>query len=270
MALASGWIGVAVDSQMPPQEGETPGMGLWLVLPLLTALILIFTRRGAWKDIGLAPGGRQQAVWYALAVVIFPLITALVVGTGYAAGLIRFTHFNINAYCAALFAALLPNFIKNIFEELVWRGYLTRQLIKLQLNDGWIYLISGSVWGLWHIPYYMYFLPESVLQQVLPVGRAAFVAVAVGTMICWTIMYVELYRLAGSIWPVVILHAVEDSVVNHLVIDKHILISPGQEIFVSPICGLLATGCYLFIGLSLRKLRLNKAKTSLLGQFTPA
>ena len=51
----------------------------------------------------------------------------------------------------------IGNFIKNIFEEFSWRGYLTPKLIELKLNDWFIYIISGLVWALWHAAYYLVF-----------------------------------------------------------------------------------------------------------------
>ncbi|MDD4171804.1 MAG: CPBP family glutamic-type intramembrane protease [Syntrophomonas sp.] len=54
---------------------------------------------------------------------------------------------------------MLINFIIDIFEETAWRGYLTSQLLKFNLNDRKLYLIVGCVWVIWHIPYYMVFLP---------------------------------------------------------------------------------------------------------------
>ena len=36
-------------------------------------------------------------------------------------------------------------------------------------------------------------------------------------MVCWSIMYVEIYRLTKSVWPCVIMHAIEDAVPTVLV-----------------------------------------------------
>lgn len=68
-------------------------------------------------------------------------------------------------------------------------------------------------------------------------------------------MFVEIYRLTNSVWPVVLMHAMEDSLINPLVIDGYIKITGNNEIFISPICGLIAATLYLSIGLWLRKRR---------------
>lgn len=156
-------------------------------------------------------------------------------------------------------SSLLPGFIKNIFEELVWRGYLTTGLINEKLRDIWIYIIVGGIWGLWHMPYYLHFLPEADLYQVLPVSRLTFAIWAVISMTCWTVMFVELFRFTKSLWPVVILHTIEDAVVNHLIIDKHIEIQSGKEILISPIAGIITSILYLGVGIWLRKERMRRA-----------
>ncbi len=157
-------------------------------------------------------------------------------------------------------STLLANFIKNIFEESVWRGYLAAKLLKLKAKDIWLYLIVGGVWGIWHLPYYLFFLPESDMYQVLPVDRVVFAIAAIFSMICWSVMFVELYRITKSIWPVVILHMIEDSLINHLVIDGYITIGPGKEILISPIIGIIASILYVIVGLLLRKNRIIREK----------
>lgn len=86
------------------------------------------------------------------------------------------------------------------------RGFLTSQLVKLQLSDWQVYLIVGCVWGAWRIPYYLVFLPDADMEPVLPVGRVMFAIVTFVTMVCWSVMFIELYRVTQSIWPCVILH----------------------------------------------------------------
>lgn len=93
------------------------------------------------------------------------------------------------------------------------------------------------------------------MQIVFPVSRVAFAGVAVATMITWSVMFVELYRITKSIWPAVILHMVEDSLVNPLVISGYISIMPGKEILISPIAGVITSILYLAVGLGLRAYR---------------
>ena len=261
VAFSCGWLGVLVDKFVEPQpEGESLGMGIWLVLPLLTVILLRLFASDGWKDLGFNPNYNGNAKWYFIALLIYPLVTAVVLTVGRIIGWIDFTNFRTEAFFTGFIAALLPSFVKNIFEESVWRGYLTTKLLHEKIKDIWLYLIVGGIWGVWHLPYYLCFLPQADMYQVLPVGRLAFALIAIISMICWTVMFVEIFRLTKSIWSVVLLHAVEDSLINHLVIDGHITIVAGKEFLISPIAGIIPLFLYLGVGLLLRQSRISKMK----------
>lgn len=258
VALSIGWLGVWVDRTIPDQpEEETLGMAIWLVIPLLVVIVLRTFMGDGWKDAGLKPNISGNIKWYLISFLIFPLVTAVTLSAGYLLGWIDFSNFDIQTFASVFVNLLGINILKNIFEESVWRGYLTAKLVKLGLQDFAIYLVAGLVWGLWHAPYYLVFLPESMINTVLPVGRIGFTAVAVFNMLAWTVMFTELFRLTNSIWPVILLHAVEDALINHLVIDGYISISDSVKIIISPICGIIPTILYLGVGLWLRSKRTN-------------
>ncbi|MCC5930388.1 MAG: CPBP family intramembrane metalloprotease [Cyclobacteriaceae bacterium] len=257
-ALGVGWLGVWLDGRLPAQEEEeTLGMAVWLVLPLLVVIVLRTFAGDGWKDAGLHPRFRGNSKWYLWAFIIFPLVTGLTLALGYVTRWIDFTGFDISSYAGVFVSLFFVNIVKNIFEESVWRGYLTVKLVKLGLQDISIYLIAGLIWGFWHAPYYLVFLPEESMYTVLPVDRITFALVAVVSMVIWTVMFTELYRLTGSIWPLILLHAVEDALINHLVIDGYIQISAGMEWVISPISGLIPNLMYLAIGLWLRRERIK-------------
>jgi membrane protease YdiL (CAAX protease family) len=260
VALLIGWIGVALDNVLPEQEGEESlGMAIWLIFPLLTVIVLRSFMGDGWKDAGLLPKFRSNGFWYAIALLIYPLVTGLSLLLGYGLGWMDFTSFEIKPYFNIFFSLLWVNIIKNIFEESVWRGYLTVKLLQFKLSDWQLYLIIGLVWGLWHAPYYMVFLPEESIMAVLPADRVSFMVLAVINMVIWTVMFTELYRLTLSIWPVILMHAVEDALINHLVIDGYVQIVEGAHIWISPICGIIPNLFYLLIGLWLRQKRISKS-----------
>ena len=257
IVILCGWLGVLIDKVIPDQpEGDSLGMVIWLVLPLLAVIALRTFAGDGWEDAALNPRLKSNAIWYVVAFLIFPTVTAIVMLIGSVFRWIDLSGFNLSAFIPVFFGLLIFNFIKNIFEESVWRGYLTTKLIKLNLSDLFLYLIVGLIWSVWHLPYYMEFLPKEIISSVLPVSRFAFFLVGVLTMTAWTVMFVEIYRLTNSIWPAVLLHAVEDAVINPLIIDGHISIASGMEIFISPICGILPTSIYLMIGLWMRRRRI--------------
>jgi len=264
VAFTCGWVGVLVDKFVKQQhEVETLGMAIWLILPLLTVILLRFFASDGWKDLGFKPNFRENTKWYVIALLIYPLVTTVVLMLGKILGWIDFSNFRTDIYFSGFIVALLPNFVKNIFEEFVWRGYLTTKLLNEKIKDIWLYLIVGGIWGIWHLPYYLCFLPQAEMYQVLPVGRLTFALIAILSMICWTVMFVELFRLTKSIWTVVLLHMVEDSLINHLVIDGHIAIATGKELLISPISGVITTSLYLCVGLLLRQSRIKRIKNEL-------
>jgi len=258
VSSACGWLGLLFDKLIEPSTNEQSlGMGIWLIFPLLTTLLLRLFAGDGWKDIGFGLQIKGNIKWYVASLIIFPLVTALIVRMGMMFDWVSITGFRTQAYLTVFGIALAGGLVKNFFEESVFRGYLTAKLLTTRINDIWLYLIVGGVWGFWHLPYYLFFLPEADMYTVLPVGRFAFAIVSAFTMICWSAMFVELYRLTRSIWSVVLLHTIEDSVVNHLIIDGHIIILSGKEIWVSPIVGILPSLLYIGVGILLRYYRIN-------------
>ncbi|WP_114751382.1 CPBP family intramembrane glutamic endopeptidase [Pleomorphovibrio marinus] len=257
VALLIGWVGVGIDRLTPDQgaEEESLGMAVWLVFPLLLVVLLRGLAGDGWKDACFRPRFIGNGKWYFIAFAIFPAVTALTLLLGKLTNLINFDRMDWSAFSLVFLSLLGVNVIKNFFEESVWRGYLSAKLAKLSLSDFKLYLIVGLVWGLWHVPYYMVFLPDEMIYTVLPVDRVLFTLVAVVNMIVWTVMFVEIFFITGSIWSVVLLHAVEDALINPLVIDGFIQITPNAEWLVSPISGIFPMLCYLGIGFWLRKQR---------------
>jgi hypothetical protein len=198
-----------------------------------------------------------------IAALIFPVVTAFVLIIGVTAKWIDLSTFDLRTLTIVFSSTLLFNFIKNIFDGAPLHSYLTSQLLKLNLNDWKIYLIVGGTWGIWHLPYYLVFLPETDLQTVLPGSRATITVFMIITMVCWAVMFIELYRVTKSIWSGVVLHMVEDSLINPLIISGFINVVAGKEILISPIIGIVTTILYLLIGLGIRTYRLQSNKTLL-------
>ena len=256
LVILSGWIGILVDSVLPEQpKGDSLGMGIWLVLPMLTAITITIFSKGSWKDLGLKPNFKGNIKWYLIAALIFPVVTAIVLTIGAITKWIDSSALDLRPFILLFSSTLLINFIIDIFDGVPLYGYLTSQLVKLNLTDWKIYLTIGSLWGIWHAPYYLVFLPETDIQTVLPVSRAIFFIVSIVTMICWAVMFIELYRVTKSIWPGVVLHMVEDSLINPLVISGFISIAAGKEILISPINGIITSMLYLLVGLGIRTYR---------------
>ncbi|MGE7946961.1 CPBP family glutamic-type intramembrane protease [Lysinibacillus sp. NPDC093688] len=271
VVLLCGWLGVFVDRFIPEQpRGDTLGMGIWLVFPLLTTILLRVFAGDGWRDISLLPNMKGNIKWYIVSLLVYPVITSIVLLVSYLFGWMDFSDFNVDALVSVFVGGLLIQFVKNFFEESVWRGYLTSKLLTLKVNDFWLYFIVGGVWGAWHIPYFLVFLSESDILNVLPVNRWLFALIGIATMICWTVMYTEIYLMTKSIWPLVLMHMTEDALVNPLILDGYIKIAQGKEFLVSPTAGIITTMLYLMVGIILRTKRKKLEREIVLKSTTTA
>ena len=232
-------------------------MAIWLILPLMTSLLLRAFAGDGWDDIGFMPRFKGNIKWYIISFIIFPIVTFVVIVIGDVTGWIDVSALNIQAFSVVFVGGFSFQFIKNFFEESVWRGYLTSKLLKLGIKDFWLYIIIGVVWSCWHMAYYLVFLPLNEIQAILAVNRLTFFFIAIVTLVGWAVMYTEIYRLTKSIWPLVIMHMVEDALVNPLIINGYIKIGSGKEILISPIIGIITTILYLAVGLGIRKYRIK-------------
>ncbi|WP_238946415.1 hypothetical protein [Vandammella animalimorsus] len=85
----------------------------------------------------------------------------------------------------------------------------------------------------------------------------AFFAIGMVVLVCWTVMYTEIYRLTCFIWPLAIMHTLRDAIINPLLIHKLVQMKGRVAFVFSLSVGLLPTALYLAIGLALRHGRLR-------------
>ena len=261
VVLAIGWIGRGLDVLMDNPASEGLGILLWIIAPLVVSLLLRAFAGDGWKDLGIKPNFRGNGAWYIIALLVYPVLTALVLMIGSGLRLITFPSLSLNALGLILQAfalGLVPQFIKNVFEEAAWRGYLAPKVYSLRLNDFVGHLIVGLVWGAWHIPYYLFFLDRAVLQDFTTLNMAAFIPLSIVVMISWAMVYGEIRLLTNSIWPAVLMHMVEDAFLNQLFTENHIRIVPGTDWLVSPVNGLISIFLFIALGVGLRQLRKRK------------
>lgn len=261
LVLASGWLGRGLDELMGNPSTESLGMLLWIITPLGVTLLLRTFGGDGWKDFGIKPNFKGNGMWYMVAILVYPLLTAIVLIIGGSLGLITFPNFSLNTLGLLLqtFAlGLLPQFIKNIFEEAPWRGYLAPKVYSLGLNDFVGHAIVGLVWGAWHIPYYLFFLDRAILSNFTTLDVAVYIPLAIGVMVSWAIVYGEIRLLTNSFWPAVLMHMVEDAFLIQLFTGNHIQITPGTDWLVSPMNGLLMSLFFIACGVGLRQVRRRK------------
>ncbi len=260
IAISSGWIGYGFDrlTHTDSSSGNSLGAGIWLVLPLLCSLILRGFGGDGWHNAGFGLRLRGHLGWYGFAIIIFPAVTLLVLGCGLISGAVSFTHLGWGTLLVGSIAQLGPQLLKNFFEESAWRGYLTGTLLATKCSDVPLYLLIGFIWTVWHIPYYLFFLPEEIFTQ-LGLGRFLVMGLSFPIIFCWTIFYTEIYRATFSIWPLVLAHSIEDAFLNPLITSNMLRIAPGMHLMFNPVFGSLSMLIFLAVGLWLRHRRITQS-----------
>ena len=265
-----GWIGYLIDTSTNQAnyenigttsgEGGSLGLLLWLVSPLIFTIILRSFGGDGWKNSGFAPNFKHNKMMYLISFLIYPAVTIIVILLGTMTGSIKFSNTNIaiEAYIGILLVQIGAQFIKNIFEESVWRAYLTNQLLKLKLSDLKLYVLVGCIWWIWHLPYIMIFLSESEINKALPVGRVPFFLIGLVVVISWSVMYTEIFRITKSLWPLVIAHTMEDAVINPLLLLEIVTVEKSHALFFSLSLGIIPTILYLIVGLTIRRWRIKQ------------
>ena len=248
VALGSGWIGLLVNKALGiPHSMNSLGSLIWIMTPLLAGAVMALSdlplRRSyvaSWLP------GRLRA--YGVALGVFPVSFAVAIAVGWAAGWL--TPAGLGAFGGVVAANAVGTVLKNVAEEGAWRGYLAPALIGRKLYDPWVWLISGMIWSLWHIPYYVWFLDESLTRSVYDVPPIVYALMTVPLMICWAPLFTELRILSGSIWPGLIAHSIAN--LTQIPISMGGLpIAPGWGLLVSPLVGVIPNAIVLAAGLGL-------------------
>lgn len=266
VTLLCGWIGVIIDKVIGQQagggqlEGGSLGELIWLVLPLLTSILLRAFSKD-FKNAGLRLNLKSSWSWYLFAVGIYPFICIVLLAFGYITKSINLSVLKPDYSAMALLPILGQLLVLKLFEELPWRGFLAQKLLSLKCSDWLVYLINGFVWSSWHYAYYMVFLPDSHFEQGGIMGglsRLSVCFIATVVMILWTVMYVELYRLAKSVWPCLLVHVIEDLLFIYIFASWNDAIIPGRRFFMDTNFGILSVFLLLGTGMVLRSIRIKK------------
>ena len=248
IVLSSGWIGVLVNRLLGiPDSMDSAGAAIWIATPLLAGIVMGLTdpslRRSyiaSWKP------GRLRA--YGVALVVFPLSFAAAIAVGWPAGWLDPS--GLGAFTGVMVAAAAGTLGKNVFEEGAWRGYLAPALRGRGLPDPWVWVISGTVWAVWHYPYYLFLFDESLTRAVWDVPPVVYATLGIVIMNLWAPLFTELRLLSGSFWPGVIAHSVAN--LSQLPLTMGGLpIESGKHLIVSPLAGLIPNAVVLGAGLLL-------------------
>ena len=248
VVLGSGWIGLLVDDALGTAHSmKGQGSLVWIMTPLLVGAVLALSDPSLRRSYAVSwLPGRLRA--YGVAIGVFPLSFVVAIAVGWAAGVL--SPGGLGAFGSAVAVNVLPTVLKNIAEEGAWRGYLTPGLLRRRLPDPAVWLVVGVVWGAWHLPYYLWFLDESLIRSVYDVPPIIFALIAVPVTICWVPLFTELRILSGSIWPGLIAHSIANLSQIPLTLGG-LPIKPGWGLLVSPMVGIIPNAIVLAAGLGL-------------------
>jgi membrane protease YdiL (CAAX protease family) len=253
VTVAIGWVALGANTLMEsPSPEESPGMLLWLVVPLATSLLLRAFAGDGWRDLGIKPAFKSNLKWYALSILVYPVFIALTLAIGGLFGVISFPGFasgGIGAFLQLVAVAFVTNFFKNIFEEFAWRGYLTPKLKLLGLHDLANHAIVGVVWALWHLPYWIGLLTPAAMQGFTGLSLPVFILLGAVGLITSAILYGELKLATGSIWPPMLLHTVLNALTLTLLSEGFIAFEGGEALFTPGMGGILGTVLITLVGL---------------------
>ena len=248
VTLGSGWIGLLVDNALGiPHSMEALGTLIWLVAPLLAGAVMALSDPALRRSYATSwlPGRLRT---YGVALAVFPLSFAIAIAIGWAAGWL--SPAGLGAFGGFVAAGVLGTVLKNVAEEGAWRGYLAPALIGRQLSAPWVWLVSGMIWSLWHIPYYVWFIDEALIRPVYDVPPIVYALMTVPIMICWAPLFTELRILSGSLWPGLVAHSIANLTQIPLSMGG-LPIAAGRNLLVSTLVGIVPNAFILAVGLGL-------------------
>lgn len=228
-----GWLGyfIAVGG------GTVDVMGLgnliWLAAPLLLSLLFRLFGKD-WKDIGFRLYFKGNGKWYLVSIIVFPLIIVVVLLVGRVFGAVSFANFNIDLFQGALVALFAQTFIKNIFEEFAWRGYLTPKVNAIVKKPILGHLIVGFIWGTWHLPYYLGLLDRASLAGYTTQSMGIFLPLVILGMTLAGILFGEIRLITGSTWPALLMHTMSNILILSLLMEGFVEINPVAELVFTP------------------------------------
>ncbi|MGA9119793.1 MAG: CPBP family intramembrane glutamic endopeptidase [Bacteroidota bacterium] len=210
-----------ITSGLPVESAEQlPRMIALMWVPAIASVVTRIIRREGFRDVSFRLGGWRGVRAIGLAIV-FPAIVGLIAyGVAWGSGLAEFAlpangwFSGISSpplrFAAVLIASMLLGSLVGVItaagEEIGWRGFMLTRLV-----DGGVphpLLVSGVVWGLWHVP--------GILSGQYAAGpypwlsALLFLVLAIGISVFWG----KLRLQTGSVWCAVLGHSAWNAVIE--------------------------------------------------------
>jgi membrane protease YdiL (CAAX protease family) len=261
--LALPWLGWGLDvlgNGDPHNQQESLGWLFFIVAPLAVSLLLRVFGGDGWKDFGLRPALKGNGKWYAFALLFHPVSTLVILLIGVVLGVTSIPDLSPSKVALvgqAILLAIVPNVLKNIFEEFAWRGYLAPKVQSVIEKPLLGHVIVGAVWFAWHLPYYLVLLDPASIQSWTSLSLSAFLPLSLLSLIAASIVYGELRSLTKSVWPAVLIHTAGNILLEALILNEFYKVPAGlADLLVSPGWTSLASiGLFATTGLWLYRLR---------------
>lgn len=227
--LVVGFVCRLSDMSMKSFDDQNAGMLAWLLSPFILMLFFRAINKD-WKSFEVKLHLRKSWHWYIVSLLLYPIVIGLILIIGSITKTIDFTNsFSLPAYTSAVLVSIFPLFIKNIFEEFTWRGYLTPQIDKMGISRYKNHLIVGFIWAIWHLPY-LDLMIRSYSQLSFWI---AFPLMFVGIIVT-SFVYGEIRIRSATVWTAVLLHAIGNSITNPLISMNIIKLVSGKEYIAAP------------------------------------
>lgn len=259
LVLALGWLGWLILFLGGDEKSHELGLLIFIISPIGASFLLRAFAGDGWNDLGIKPGIKKNILWYAVSILVYPVVIALVLVIGLTLGAVSIPDFSsdtVGLFIQAFAVSLPIWFFKNILEEFGWRGYLAPKMLTLGLNDMVAHLIVGIIWAVWHLPYYLGLIDSSMIEGCTTQSLAMFILFTMIGIIASSIIYGEIRIRTDSVWPAVLMHSISNAIILCLFLDNYIEISSEMELLVTPgMEGVLSIIFITMVGVGLYLLR---------------
>lgn len=217
LVISLGWIGLGADLLMNNDVTQGIGILLFILAPCLLAIIFSIKDKQI-KRIGLKPEIKQNLKWYAFCFLFDFMVFLLIFLIG-ALGNGMVTVPTMSLIQVILVTALVSiptTLIKNVFEEIGWRGYLSERLYTM-MNPRMANVVVGLIWATWQLPYWLIIIPRDLLISFSPYGNFGLIIVmCYVSLINLSFLYNRIKFMTKSVWPVIIIHTMNNVLVASL------------------------------------------------------
>jgi membrane protease YdiL (CAAX protease family) len=210
--------------------GNDVGGLVFVIGPLLMAVLLRFFGGDGWRDAGLGLKLKNGLGWYVFSLLAYPLTFVVVIALGVLAGVTSFNHSlpDLLSLLLAGFAAnLIPRMVFALFEEWGWRGYLEPRLSALGVPDLRRHIIVGLIWAVWHFPLIL-------ATDYTDVQLGVFLPLFVIGVVVAAIVYGQVRKASNTVWTAVLMHGVANALAFGIVADDLMRFSNKVLAYIAP------------------------------------